>query len=105
MVTNSSSRGFVEKYKNARLAERKSSYKRSADAWVSPTDSDASPMKRFTGDKAVLGYHNHYVVDGGKARIILAALVVPAHVMDNVPMLDLARWTRFRWRLKPKIAS
>ena len=26
---------------------------------------------------AALGYHDHYVVDGGKARIILAALVTP----------------------------
>jgi hypothetical protein len=25
-----------------------------------------------------LGYHDHYVVDGGKRRIILAALVTPA---------------------------
>ena len=37
-----------------------------------------------------------YVVDGGKARIILAALVTPASIMDNPPMLDLARWVRFR---------
>lgn len=56
----------------------------------------------FDGTK--LGYHTHYVVDGGKSRIILAALVTPASVMDNTPMLDLARWTRFRWHLKPKIA-
>lgn len=61
-------------------------------------------MRRFTGDKAKLGYHTHYVVDGGKARIILAALVTPASVMDNTPMLDLARWVRFRWQLKPKLA-
>ncbi len=24
--------------------------------------------------------------------------------MDNTPMLDLARWVRFRWHLKPRIA-
>src|SRR5690606_34413000 len=40
----------------------------------------------------------------GKARIILAALVTPASVMENTPMLDLARWTRFRWQLHPDIA-
>ena len=32
-----------------------------------------------------LGDHDHYVVDGGKARVILAALVTPADVMENVP--------------------
>ena len=52
----------------------------------------------------MLGYHDHYVVDGGKARIILAALVTPASVMDNTPMLGLARWVRFRWHLRPEIA-
>jgi hypothetical protein len=44
------------------------------------------------------------VVDGGKARIILAVLVTPASVMDNSPMLDLARWARFRWGLQPRLA-
>src|SRR5690242_21880535 len=35
------------------------------------------------------GYHTHYVVDGGgRARIIVAALVTPSEVMDNQPMLD-----------------
>jgi hypothetical protein len=53
---------------------------------------------------ARLGYQTHYVVDGGKARIILATLVTPASVMENTPMLDLARWTRFRWQLQPDIA-
>jgi hypothetical protein len=38
-------------------------------------------------------------VDGGKARIIVAALVTPAEVMDNQPMLDLLWHTRFRWKL------
>jgi len=104
-VALSSSRGFVDKYDGTRIMSRSSHwYKRTSDARVSPTDPDATPMKRFTGDAAVLGYHNHYVVDGGKARIILAALVTPASIMDNTPMLDLARWVRFRWRLKPRIA-
>jgi hypothetical protein len=48
-----------------------------------------------------LGYNAHYVVDGGKARIILSALVVPADVKDNLPMLDLLRRTCFRWGLRP----
>ncbi|MDF2761075.1 MAG: hypothetical protein K0S99_3710, partial [Thermomicrobiales bacterium] len=36
-----------------------------------------------------LGYHDHYVVDGGKRRIILAALVTPADVMESQAMRDL----------------
>jgi hypothetical protein len=79
-------------------------YQRTTDDQVSPSDPDATPMKRFTGDKARLGYHTHYVVDGGQARIILSVLVTPASIMDNTPMLDLARWSRFRWHLHPAIA-
>jgi transposase len=99
------SRGFVEKYSQAGPTGKTGTwYQRTADIRTSPTDPDATPMKRFNGDRTVMGYHDHYVVDGGKARIILAALVTPASIMDNTPMLDLARWVRFRWRLKPKIA-
>lgn len=49
-----------------------------------------------------LGYHTHYVVDGGKSRIILSVLVTPGEVMDNHPMLDLLWHTCFRWHLRPK---
>lgn len=95
----------IEKYDGQRLNEhRTATYQRTTDSQVSRTDPDATPMSRFTGDRSKLGYHTHYVVDGGKSRIILAALVTPASVMDNTPMLDLARWTRFRWHLNPKIA-
>lgn len=45
------------------------------------------------------------MVDGGRARIILATLVTAAAVMENSPMLELARWVRFRWRLRPKQAT
>jgi hypothetical protein len=41
-------------------------------------------------------------VDGGKARIILAPLVTPAEVMENLPMLDLLWRTCFRWKLRPR---
>jgi Transposase DDE domain len=44
-----------------------------------------------------MGYHAHYVVDGGKARVILNVLVTPAEVTENQPMLDLLFSTRFRW--------
>jgi transposase len=76
-------------------------YRRTADFRASPTDPDASPL-RPTGGGTHLGYHDHYVVDGGKARIILTALVTPAEVQDNQPALDLLWHTRFRWKLRPR---
>jgi hypothetical protein len=57
-----------------------------------------------TGGSAVLGFCDHYVVDGGKSRIILSALVTPASIMDNTPILDLVDWVCDRWKLKPKLA-
>ena len=75
-------------------------YQRLSDLKASPTDPDASLMRRTNG-KPDLGYHTHYVVDGGKARVILQALVTPAEVMDNQPMLDLLWRTRFLWKLTP----
>jgi hypothetical protein len=47
-----------------------------------------------------LGYQTHYVVDGGKARIILGVLVTPSEVTENRPMLDLLWRTVFRWGLR-----
>jgi hypothetical protein len=72
-----------------------------ADFWVSTTDPDATMMKGRSGG-AKLGYHTHYVVDGGKARIILAVLVTPSEVMENQPVLDLLWRARFRWKLWPR---
>jgi hypothetical protein len=57
---------------------------------------------KTTEQKTTLGFHDHYVIDGGKARIILNALVTPADVMENAPMLPLLRRAMFRWRVKPK---
>lgn len=95
---------LVEKYRHPPTNEKhKSGYVRTADLKVSPTDPDATPMRRFAGDRAQLGYHLQYVVDGGKPRIILAVLGTPASVMDNAPMLDLSHWVRARWDLNPKI--
>jgi transposase len=69
---------------------------------VSTTDPDAMPVHPDGSGKAVLGYHDHYVVDGGRARIILQALVTPADVMENQAMLPLLRRVQFRWQLDPK---
>ena len=76
-------------------------YRRTADFRASATDPDASPL-RPSGSGVRLGYHDHYVVDGGKARIILTALVTPAEVQDNQPAVDLLWRTRFRWKLHPR---
>jgi hypothetical protein len=98
-------RRLVDIYNGQRRTSRPTHwYKRTTDSKVSPTDTDATPMKHSNNDRTALGYHTHYVVDGGKARIILAALVTPASIMDNTPMLDLERWVCFRWSLFPEIA-
>jgi transposase len=78
-------------------------YRRTSDFWVSTSDPDATPM--WTAGKARLGYHDHYVVDGGKRRIILAALVTPADVMENQPMLHLLWRVCFRRKLRPRQAT
>jgi transposase len=75
------------------------SYQRTTDFRVSVTDPDASPM--HTGSGTALGYHDHYVVDGGKSRIILAAFVTPADVMENVPLRDLLWRVCFRRKVRP----
>jgi transposase len=76
-------------------------YRRTADFRISTTDPDATPMRLKAGG-IHLGYHTHYVVDGGKRRIILAVLVTPGEVMDNQPMLDLLWHVYFRWRVRPR---
>jgi transposase len=75
-------------------------YQRVADLQVSTTDPDATLM--LTKNGADLGYHTHFVVDGGKARVIVGVLVTPSEVMDNQPMLDLLWRIRFRWKLWPR---
>jgi len=74
-------------------------YQRLADLQVSTTDPDATIMLHKDGSH--LGYQTHYVVDGGKSRIIMNVLVTPAEVMENQPMLDMLWRTRFRWKLWP----
>jgi hypothetical protein len=76
--------------------------KRTADRLVSTTDPDATPMRLGSEGKTKLGYQAHYVVDGGKARVILNVLVTPSEVSENRPMLDLLWRTAFRWRSWPR---
>jgi hypothetical protein len=81
--------------------ETRGAYRRTADLRVSTTDPDASPMPFGTG-RTRLGYQDHYIVDGGKARIVLGALVTPAEVQEHQPALDLLWRARFRWKLRPR---
>jgi transposase len=76
-------------------------YRRLADLRMSTTDPDASLMQCKNKGTSRLGYQTHYVVDGGKARVILDTLVTPAEVTENLPMLELLFRSRFRWRLRP----
>ena len=59
---------------------------------------------RLSEGQTKLGYQAHYyVVDGGKARVILNVLVTPSEVSENRPMLDLLWRTAFRWSLWPRL--
>jgi transposase len=76
-------------------------YQRVSDRKVSLTDPDACAMAMRDG-RTVLGYQDHYLVDGGKARIILHCLVTPGDVAENNVLLDQLRRTIFRRHLRPK---
>src|SRR5687767_6782554 len=75
-------------------------YRRRSDFEASTTDPDAALMALKKGGLH-FGYHDHYAVDGGKARIILEVLVTPADVMENLPFLDMLWRTCFRWQIRP----
>ena len=51
--------------------------------------------------RTVLGYQDHSLVDGGKARIILHCLVTPGDVAENQVLLDHLRRALFRRKLRP----
>ena len=94
----------INKFDGKRITGiRKPTYQRLTDRQISPTDPHASPMSFPGRGSSVLGYRDHYVVDGGKSRIILSALVTPASIMDNTPMLDLTDWVCSKWDLEPEI--
>lgn len=76
-------------------------YQRISDRKVSRTDPDACAMSMRDG-RTVAGYQDHYLVDGGKARIILHAFVTPGDVAENNVLLDQLRRTIFRRKLRPK---
>jgi transposase len=73
---------------------------RTADTLASRSVLDATPM-RWSENVRRLGYQTNYVVDGGKARVILNVLLTPGEVSENRPMFDLLFRSAFRWRLRP----
>ncbi len=99
--SNNERHDWIERVGEPNREITRGNYQRMADFQVSTTDPDATLMQDKRGGSH-LGYHTHYVVDGGKARIILAALVTPSEVMENQPVLDLLWRTRFRWKLHPR---
>jgi transposase len=102
--TNEQRHDWIEQVGKPNREVIRGTYRRMADFVVSTTDPDATVMPT-KGEGRHLGYHTHYVVDGGKARIIMAVLVTPSEVMENQPMLDLVFRTRFRWKLWPHQAT
>jgi hypothetical protein len=99
-AANADRHDWIEEGGRPNREETHGSYRRVADYRVSTTDPDATIMP-LKGHGFHLGYHTHYVVDGGKKRIILNVLVTPSEVMENQPMLDLLWRTQFRWKLHP----
>ena len=97
---NSERHDWIERVGEPDREITRGTYQRRADFLVSTTDPDATLMQGKRGSH--LGYHTHYVVDGGRSRIILAALVTHSEVMENQPVLDLLWRTRFRWKLHPR---
>ena len=99
--TNGERHDWIERLGEPDRAVIRGTYRRMSDFQVSTTDPDATVMST-KGGGSHLGYHTHYIVDGGKARIILTTLVTPSDVMENQPVLDLLWRVRFRWKLRPR---
>jgi IS5 family transposase len=76
-------------------------YERISSRKISRTDPDATPMSMRDG-RTVLGYQDHYLVDGGRARIILHAFVTPGDVSESQVLVDQLRRTLFRRKLHPQ---
>lgn len=76
-------------------------YQRLSDRKVSRTDPGACALTLRDG-RSVLGYQTHYLVDGGRARIILHALVTPGDVTETNVLLDQLHRVVFRRKLRPR---
>ena len=97
---NAAEKNFISSAGRHGTESRTPNPKKISDRVVNRTDPDACLAGHVKGT-ARMGYKAHYVVDGGRARVILTALVTKADVKDNQPMLDLLWHTTFRWGLRP----
>jgi hypothetical protein len=75
-------------------------YERISSRKISRTDPDATPMALRAG-RTVLGYQDHYLSDGGRARIIRHAFVTPGDVAERQVLVDPLRRTLLRRTLRP----
>jgi transposase len=75
-------------------------YARISSQKISRTDPDATPMQ-LRDRRTLLGYQDHYLIDGGRARIILHAFVTPGDVSESQVLVDQLRRTLFRRKLRP----
>ncbi len=73
LAQNTSKDDWISRNGRQRREQKGIFFRRKADFVASKTDPDSSLMKRRESKGSHLGYYNHYVVDGGKARIILGA--------------------------------
>jgi transposase len=92
---NAARKDFISSAGRYGTKSRTPNPKKISDHNVNRTDPDACLAGHVKGT-ARMGYKVHYVVDGGKARVILTDLVTKADVKDNQPMLDLLWRTTFR---------
>jgi hypothetical protein len=81
-ATNAQRYDWIASVGHPNRVEMHGRYRRMADFQVSTADPDATLMP-LKGGGSHLGYHTHYVVDGGKRRLILNVLVTPSEVMEN----------------------
>jgi hypothetical protein len=102
-AANAARHDWLAKAGRQERARTSARFWRASDRLVSTTDPDATHLPLRDGTR--LGYQGHYVVDGGKARIILAALATPAEVPEARPAPDLLWYARARWRLRPRQAT
>ena len=99
-AANAARKDFISSAGRYGTKSRTPNPKKISDHTLNRTDPDAC-LAGHINSTARMGYKVHYVVDGGKARGILTALVTKSDVKDNQPMLDLLWHTIFRWKLRP----
>jgi transposase len=100
LTTNAAREDFISSAGRYGTKSRTPNPKKISDHTVNRTDPDAC-LSGHINSTARMGYKVHYVVDGGKARVILTTLVTKSDIKDNQPMLDLLWHTTFRWKLRP----